>query len=94
MARFIPPTPFVRSFSFPDGGQRLDGGCAVVVTPREELGCPSANADESDEFVWGDAQTAAFLAGAPLTLGWVSQSPAQRGNERAYVCCWVTLDND
>ena len=34
------------------------------------------------------------LAGEPLTLGWVSQSPAAHGNARAYVCCWVTVDND
>jgi hypothetical protein len=42
----------------------------------------------------GDAQTAAFLAGEPLTLGWVSQSPAPAGSERAYVYCWITIDND
>jgi len=94
MALFRSPAPFVRSFSFPDGEQRVDGGCAVVVARGEELGCPIANQDDADDFVWSDAQTAAFLAGEPLTLGWISQSPAQRGNERAYVCCWVTVDND
>jgi|GEM_PF-5020406 len=94
MAFFTSPAPFVRSFSFPEGGQRVDGGCAVVVARGEELGGPNAGQDDSDDFVWSDAQTAAFLAGEPLTLGWVSQFPAQRGNERAYVYCWVTVDND
>ena len=94
MALFARPAPFVRSFSFPDSEQRVDGGCAVVVDRGQELGCPIANQDDADEFVWSAAQTAAFLAGEPLTLGWVSQSPAQRGSERAYVYCWVTIDND
>jgi hypothetical protein len=94
MALFKSPAPFVRSFSFPDNGQRVDGGCAVVVTRGEEFGCSSANQDDVDDFVWSDAQTAAFLAGEPLTLGWVSQSPPSPGSEGAYICCWVTIDND
>lgn len=94
MALFKSPAPFVRSFSLPDGGQRVDGGCAVIVARGDELGCPLGNQDDAEDFVWSEAQTAAFLAGEPLTLGWISQSPAPRGNERAYVCCWVTVDDD
>jgi len=94
MALFASPAPFVKSFSFPDSGQHVNGGCAVVVTSSEERGCPIANQDDSDDFVWGEAQTAAFLAGEPLTLGWLSQSPAQPGSQQAYVCCWITVDND
>ncbi len=90
MALFVSSTPFMRSFSFPESGQRVDGGCAVVVTRGE----PLANHDDGDDFVWSDAQTAAFLAGEPLTLGWFSRSPAQRGREHAYVYCWVTIDKD
>jgi hypothetical protein len=93
MALFRSPAPFVRSFSFPDDGQRIDGGCAVVVARGEEPGYPLANHEESDDFVWSDAQTAAFLAGEQLTLGWLSPSPTVRGKERAYICCWVTVDN-
>ena len=94
MALFRSPAPFVRSFSFPDGAQHVNGGCAVVVGRGAELGCPIANRDDSEDFCWSDAQTAAFLAGEPVTLGWVSQSPAHSGAEGAYVCCWVTIDND
>ena len=94
MALFASPAPFVRSFSFPENEHRVDGGCAVVVARGDELGCPIGNQDDTDDFVWGAAQTAAFLAGEPLTLGGISQSPAQSGSERAYVCCWVTIDND
>jgi len=94
MALFASPAPFVRSFSFPDSGHHVNGGCAVVVTRGGELGSPIANQDDVDDFVWGEAQTAAFLAGEPLTLGWVSQSSAPAGTEQAYVCCWITVDND
>ena len=94
MALFASPAPFVRSFSLPDSEQRVDGGCAVVVSGAEELGCPIANHDDSDDFVWTPAQTAAFLAGEPLTLAWITPSPAQRDHQSAYVCCWVTIDND
>jgi hypothetical protein len=94
MATFVKSAPFVRSFSFPDSGTRVNGGCAVVVDQGQRLGGSIANQDDSDDLDWGDAQTAAFLAGEPLTLGWVSQSPARAGNERAYVYCWVTIDND
>jgi hypothetical protein len=94
MARFVSPAPFVRSFSFPDSEARVKGGCAVLVGGDGQLGCPFANQDDAGDFAWSDAQTAAFLAGEPLTLGWVGQSPPQSGSEQAYVCCWVTIDND
>jgi hypothetical protein len=94
MALFASPAPFVRSFSFPDGEHHVNGGCAVVVARGRELGCPVGNHDDADDFVWGDKQTAAFLAGEPVTLGWVSQSPANPGSEGAYICCWITIDND
>lgn len=95
MALMHRPARFMRSFSYPDAGQRVDGGCTIVVTQGEDLGGPIANTDDADDFVWSDAHTAAFLAGEPLTLRWVSPSPAQRGsNQGAYVCCWVTVDND
>jgi hypothetical protein len=94
MALLVSPAPFVRSFSFPDDETRVNGGCAVVVARGDELGCPIANQDDSDDFVWGEAQTAAFLAGEPLTLGWMSQSSANAGAAGAYVCCWITIDND
>jgi hypothetical protein len=94
MALFVSPAPFVRSFSFPDSEQRVDGGCAVVVARSGEPGCSIANQDDADDFVWTLAQTAAFLAGEPLTLGWITPSPAQRDNQSAIVCCWVTIDND
>jgi hypothetical protein len=94
MALFKSPAPFVRSFSFPESGQRVDGGCAVVVARGRELGCPIVSQDDSEELVWSEAQTAAFLAGEPLTLGWLTPAPSPRGDERAYVCCWVTVDND
>ena len=68
MAFFASPAPFVRSFSFPDSGHQVNGGCAVVVARGGEHGSPIANQDDVDDFVWGDAQTAAFLAGEPLTL--------------------------
>jgi hypothetical protein len=94
MALFVSPAPFVRSFSFPDSGQRVQGGCSVVVAQGEQLCASNTNQGDSEELVWGDQQTAAFLAGEPLTLGWVSQSPAPSGAERAYVCCWITIDDD
>lgn len=94
MALFRGPAPFVRSFSFPDSEARVNGGCAVVVSPGQELGDSSAKPDDSDDFAWSKAQTAAFLAGEPLTLGWMSRSPRQAGSEQAYVYCWVTIDND
>jgi hypothetical protein len=94
MASLASSAPFVRSFSFPDSGTRVNGGCAVVVDSGSLPGCPSANQGDLDDFDWGEAQTAAFLAGEPLTLGWVSQSPARPGSERAYVYCWVTIDSD
>jgi hypothetical protein len=94
MALFKSPAPFVRSFSFPESGQRVDGGCAVVVAQGGELGCPIVSQDDSEELVWSEAQTAAFLAGEPLTLGWLTPALSPRGDERAYICCWVTVDND
>jgi hypothetical protein len=83
----------MRSFSFPDGQQRVKGGCAVLVE-RGELDCPFNPQDDSDEFAWTAAQTAAFMAGEPLTLGWVSQSPVRADSGGAYICCWVTIDSE
>ena len=94
MALFASPAPFVRSFSFPDSGHHVNGGCAVVVARGDELGCPIANQDDADDFHWSDAQTAAFLAGEPVTFGWISQTPPSVSSESAYVCCWITIDND
>jgi hypothetical protein len=94
MALLVRPAPFVRSFSFPDRGQRVNGGCAVVVSREEELGTSTITQDDWDDFSWSDAQTAAFLAGEPLTLGWASPSRPQPGSEQAYVYCWITIDND
>jgi hypothetical protein len=93
MTPFVGPTPFVRSFSFPDGQHRVKGGCAVVVARDEELVGNQEQAERADP-VWDEAQTAAFLAGEPLTLGWVSQSPPRSGSERAYIYCWITIDDD
>jgi hypothetical protein len=88
--------PLVRSFCFVDGQQRVAGGSAVVVTPSAaQPGGATEDEDEDGEEVgWSDAQTAAFMAGDPLTLGWVTQSPEQRGSGRIYVCCWITIDDD
>jgi hypothetical protein len=95
MAVSTRPAPFVRSFSFDADEQRVAGGSAVVVAPSGgEPPCPLASASDSDDFGWSDAQTAAFLAGGPLTLGWVTQSPGQRGRESVYVCCWISIDLD
>ena len=95
MALSATPRPFVHSFSFVDGEQRLAGGSAVVVAQGPaEPGCALLNDAEEDDIGWSDAQTAAFMAGAPLTLGWITQSPEQRGSERVYVCCWISIDDD
>jgi hypothetical protein len=95
MALFANPAPFVRSFSFVDGEQRVAGGSAVVVA-QGPAGPDCALIDDTDEddTGWSDAETAAFMAGAPLTLGWITQSPEQRGSERVYVCCWISIDDD
>jgi hypothetical protein len=92
MPQLARPAPFVKSFSFPDGGQRVNGGCVVMV--GGEPGGPIANQEDADDAPWSDAQIAAFLAGEPMTLGWVSQSPTPPGSENAYVCCWITIDSD
>lgn len=95
MAVSARPAPFVRSFSFPDGEENINGGCAVVVGRASTVPhSPLCDSDDPEEFCWSDAQTAAFLAGEPLTLSWVSPSPAAVGRERAYVCCWITIEND
>jgi hypothetical protein len=95
MARFANSVPLVRSFSIIDGQQRIAGGSAVVVAPSaSQPGCALNDEDDADDAGWSDAQTAAFMAGDPLTLGWVTQSPEQRGSERIYVCCWITIDGD
>jgi hypothetical protein len=92
MALFTSSLPFVHRFSFPDGQQRVDGGCAVMVQ-RNDGAVRIAPADDSEDFAWDAAQTAAFLAGEPLTLSWLSPVPARTGKGGPYVCCWVTLDD-
>ena len=94
MALFSPPAPFVRSFSFPDGQHRVNGGCAVIKGNREPSCSLIANESDADDFIWDEAQTAAFLAGEPVTLGWVSHMPPEADSQGAYVCCWITIDND
>jgi len=95
MTPFTCRTPLVRSFSFPDDGRRINGGCAVIVARGRQQEClPMVNPDESDDFHWDDAQTAAFLAGEPLTLGWVSPSTTQSDGARAHVFCWITIESD
>lgn len=95
MSLFAGPAPFVRSFSFDEGDAHIAGGSAVVVAAAS---APCRNAfaaaAERDDFQWTDAQTAAFLAGGPLTLGWVTEGPAERDQSRVYVCCWITIEND
>jgi hypothetical protein len=96
MEPFRASTPFVSSFSLPEHGEHIAGGCAVVVAPADQelSGPPLWGPDESDDFGWGDAQTTAFLAGEPLTLGWASPCPVAAGSSSAYVCCWVTIESD
>jgi hypothetical protein len=94
MASLAVPAPFVRSFAFPENDQHVSGGCAVVVARGRELGGCVANRDDSEDFTWSAEQTAAFLAGEPLTLAWVSPAHGQSESEGAYVCCWVTIDSD
>jgi hypothetical protein len=94
MALSANPAPVVRSFSFADGEQRVVGGSAVVVARGIEPGCTLADdADDADDG-WSDAQTAAFMAGEALTIGWMTQSREQRGTERVFVCCWITIEDD
>src|SRR5690349_18089616 len=95
MALTATPARFVRSFSFDDGEQRVAGGSAVVVARGPvEPGCRLGDDAGEDDDGWSDAQTAAFMAGGALTLGWITQSDEQRGAERVYVCCWITIDDD
>jgi hypothetical protein len=95
MALFAKPAPFVRSFSFVDDEQRVVGGSAVVVAQGpSDPACGLANDGDEDEVRWSDAETAAFMAGGPLTLGWITQSAEPRGSERVYVCCWISIDDD
>lgn len=71
------------------------GGSAVIVArdPVEPGYLPGDDAGEDDDG-WSDAQTAAFMAGDPLTLGWITQSDELRSSERVYVCCWITIEDD
>ncbi|HYP89791.1 MAG TPA: hypothetical protein VEQ59_16600 [Polyangiaceae bacterium] len=106
MALYMRSAPFVRSFSFDEGEGCVTGGSAVMLAPEVEAGdsgAPSAGclvdsalfgAAEAEDFSWSEEQTAAFLRGDPLTLGWVTQAPEPHGRDRVYVCCWLTLDND
>lgn len=96
MALSPPLAPFVRHFCFAADEQSVAGGSAVVVARRgDEASCAAANASDADDFVWSEQQTAEFLAGGPLTLGWITQSPEPRGGEGSvYVCCWISIDTD
>jgi len=90
--RDTPSQPFtaLRRYAFDEGDQRVDCGSAVVLSPSAEAlppcSAPSLNGDDDGFSV---AQAKAFLAGGPLTLGWVTQSPSAQGS--AYVYCWVTI---
>jgi hypothetical protein len=92
MAIGAPPGPYVRSFAFDDGEQRVAGGSAVLVAAAGEQ---SVNGDDPDaeDFGWSKAQTEAFLAGEPLTLRFSTRAPEKPGTESVYVCCWITLDS-
>lgn len=86
MAHSTRERPYVRSFSFDEGEQRVAGGSAVTIgSPFDGI------AEEPEDFGWSKAQTEAFLAGEPLTLRFSTQAPEQPGSKRVYVCCWITL---
>lgn len=73
--------------AFDDGNERVDCGSAVVAA-RDGARPSFAESDEGD---FSAAQAEQFLAGAPLTLGWVTRSPGRAGGESVYVYCWVTI---
>ena len=94
MALSAKPTPIVRSFSFVDGEQRVLGGSAVVVAQGSaEPGCGLGDENDEDDMRWSDAETAAFMAGGPLTLSWLTQSTEPHGSGRVYVCCWISIED-
>jgi hypothetical protein len=77
--------------AFDDGEERVDCGSAVLVA-HEGTSADSSGAwldDEDGGF--SAAQAAQFLAGGPLTLGWVTPSPSRAGSDSVYVYCWVTI---
>lgn len=78
-----------RRHAFDDGEQHVDCGSAVVVS-REPCAAEPA-ATDAEDFGFSRAQTEQFLAGGPLTLGWVTKSPSRSGGESVYVYCWVTI---
>ncbi len=82
-----PPVTALHRYAFDDGEQHIDCGSAVVVSPEP---CELAGTDAED-YGFSLAQTKQFLAGAPLTLGWVTQSPGRGESESVYVYCWVTI---
>jgi hypothetical protein len=86
-----PSRPFtaLRRYAFDDGDQRVDCGSAVVVAPEAEAPPCSAPSLGEEEYGFSLAEAQQFLAGGPLTLGWVTQSPSANGS--VYVYCWVTI---
>lgn len=88
--RDSPSRPFtaLRRYAFDEGDQRVDCGSAVLVAPPGEPEC-SAPSLGGDDDAFSLAQAKQFLAGGPLTLGWVTPSPSAGGS--VYVYCWVTI---
>jgi hypothetical protein len=79
------PITALRRYAFDD----VDCGSAVVVTSNaEQLEAPAPPLGGDDDG-FSLAQAEQFLAGGPLTLGWVTQSPSAGGS--VYVYCWVTI---
>lgn len=79
----------LRRFAFDDGVEHVDCGSAVLLSP-DARGSDAASATD-EEPLWSAAQTAAFLAGDPVTFSWITPSPRSQDGQQAYVCCWVTL---
>ncbi len=79
----------LRRFAFDDGAEHVDCGSAVMLAEKGAM--PDECAGAEDEPFWSPAQTAAFLAGGPVTFSWITPSPESQGGQQAYVCCWVTL---
>ena len=87
------PRSALRCYCFDDEEQRVDAGSAVLVARGNSLplGLPAVVPEDGDEFEWSPARTADFLAGGPLTLGWVTKTAEQPGSSGVYICCWVTV---
>lgn len=75
----------LRRHAFDDGQGSVDCGSGVLVTGDAVV------AEWESEGDFSVAQVEQFLAGAPLTLGWITRSPGGTGGESVYVYCWVTV---